>query len=199
MGFLDSMPDYEATQIPDRSPDLDQALANNTALANENPGAYADKLNYGIEKSNLFDNHPENPQSVALSARAKQYYDTNVNQVKSHATPMAAERQSSMQLANVDQHAANFSNRQSRASINFKEVTFQRGAAIQQEANRRVLLTSLFGGLGKVGGALIAQGAWNANHRTPTELGGTESVANKMQDNYAGNNFRMATDLGIIT
>ena len=81
----------------------------------------------------------------------------------------AVDRQNQLQTQDVANRAAIFSNAQSRATIAYQQISFQREAAIQQEISRRTLYAQLFGGIGFVGGAFAASALYNAKHPSPSE------------------------------
>ena len=173
MGVFDEIPDYSPNFV-DPSPNkgyLDQ-VDSNYNRSNRPTSDFRDELNQDVkQKSNLLgpSQDPANPESEALNARGNQIYNSEINRMMRRSEPLAVDRKMNLQTQNLDQRAALYQNAQTRAMHNWKQISFQREAAITQEATRRQLYASIFGGLGSVGGAFAAKGLYNAARPTPTE------------------------------
>lgn len=153
------MDDYSYTPISSNISDPHkQAEDSYHATAFQGVPYYAQTLNKDVgSQSNLMGpSNPEDPESTALAQRAKNLYDSNVNQVYQQAVPRAQTALAGLQKEDIANHAAIYSNEQNRATINYKQAAFQRGAAIYKENLTRQLYQSLFGGVAQVGGAALA-------------------------------------------
>lgn len=130
-----------------------------------------DRMNQGIrEKSNLLgDSSRDDPETLALSARARQMHSSDVNHLMRTSVASAVNQQGEIQTRDVANRAAQFSNAQSRATLTYQQVSYQREAAINEELAKRTLYAQIFGGPFLAGGAAAASGIYNSKHKTPME------------------------------
>jgi hypothetical protein len=175
MSLLDDTPydldEYQSqhTQSPGQ---LARRAEQSSLDSQRRASSYTDELNQGVkDKANLLgDASQEDPASAALSARARQHYEGNVNQILRSGEQKGVRMELQAKRQDLDLQSANFANAQTRAQIGYQELTFARAAAINQEIARRQLYGQLFGGIGLGIGTAAALGAFNAAHRTPSEM-----------------------------
>lgn len=156
---------YSPIQV-DSTPGSFSNVYNQSSYANRPTGQFQNENNYNVEeKSNLMGpSNGNDPTSDALSSRAKQLYNSNVHRIMQQGAPQAVQRQTQLQAQDVNNRAALYSNAQSRDTLNFQQISFQREAAITQEATRMQLLGQIFQGVAVVGGMFAAKGLYNARH-----------------------------------
>lgn len=182
MSDLDPYSPIQISAAPDQ--EYTDSVQRQSDVASRPTQDFQSDINRNIDKSNLFGpKNPSDPQSDALSARGRQIYNSHVNAMAKQSQLQATDRQIGLEDQDVDNRAAVYANRQSRAQLNYQQTSFQRESAIAQEAMRRDLLSQIFGGLGKSAGVLAAKGVYNARNPSPTEVigstnGGTGFASN---------------------
>lgn len=139
----------------------------------DDTSGYASALNNGVaSESNLLGPQDEStPANQALSARANQIYQSNVNKIARQAQPMATQATTQLQTQDLAHRAAMYSNEQSQAQINFQQAAFQRSAAIQMANMKNQMYNALFGGVAQIGGAgmaMISSGGGESPAVSPT-------------------------------
>lgn len=149
---------YQFVNVPGAS---DSEIAHGDAMtqrASQTGDQFTSKINDNVkEQSNLMgDQTSDDPMTSALKSRASNAYGSAINSMMRQAKVAGTDMQNQVQTQNVSQQAAHFANMQSRAQLNYQQISFQRSAAIDLENAKRELYGHLFGGIGAVAGAGVA-------------------------------------------
>lgn len=171
MSLLSDLDPYDAKEFRGPNPNYNDSLERVSRSANQSVGQNMEDVSRGVrEKSDLLGaTGPEDPESEALQAKARQYHDSYVNQLARRSEPYAADQQVRIQTNDLANRAAQFSNVQSRAHLAYTQASFQRSAAIQQEISKRELFSRIFGGVGAGTGMGLAISSQKASLPEPTE------------------------------
>lgn len=178
MGEFDNasseLPQYKPVTIRGVKSSYEDLVDRNSNRAMRPTQEFQSEINEGVkEQSNLLGpSNPESPELSALQARSRQIQDSAVSQMMRQSASQAVDRQNQLQGKSIDQQAALFANAQQRAQIHYKQVTFQRQAAIQQEVIKRQLYGELFGGAFKAAAMIASAGISSASNKDPVESGG---------------------------
>ena len=178
--IIGNLPSTETPYSPvqSQSPGSLDRLYNQSAYASRPTSQFTNELNANVaSKSNLLGpSHPNDPQADAMSARSRQIYNSSLNGIMKSAEPIAVDRQIRLQQQDTDNRADVYRTAQSRSHLNFQQVAKQREFAITQEAIRRELISSIFQGVGTIGGMFAAKGLYNATHQNPKLDSGNTSA-----------------------